>query len=55
MKLVAFEPNKKTYAVVVVGVALGVADRFGVEIPWLVKWLLGFLGQADHHAPFAHG
>lgn len=47
MKLVSFADNKRLYAVVAVGVALGVADKFGVQVPWLVSWLLKLLGQAD--------
>lgn len=45
MAFVAFEPNRKTYAIVVVGVGLGVADKFGIQIPWPVGWALKLLGQ----------
>lgn len=45
MAFVAFEPNRKTYALVVIGVGLGVADKFGIQIPWLVSWALKLLGQ----------
>lgn len=47
MKFVEFGPNKRTYAMVIVALALGVADRFGITIPWLVTWALKFLGQVD--------
>lgn len=43
-RLLEFSKNKKTYAVVAVGLALGVADALGYHVPSYVEWGLAFLG-----------
>lgn len=43
-RLLDFSKNKKTYAVVAVGIALGIADAFGYHVPSYVEWGLAFLG-----------
>jgi hypothetical protein len=41
----------KTYAVVLIGVGLGIAQHFGWQIPSYVDWVLTFLGMgALRHA-----
>lgn len=44
MKFLDFQNGRKTYAVVVVGIALGIAQHFGWHIPSYVDWILVFLG-----------
>src|SRR4051812_20559370 len=45
MKLLDFQNGKKTYAVVLIGVCLGIAQHFGWHIPSYVDWGLTFLGM----------
>jgi len=44
MKFVSFAQGKKTYAIVAIGIALGVAQQMGWHIPAWVDWALTFLG-----------
>lgn len=44
MKFVDFQNGKKTYAVVVIGIGLGIAQHFGWTVPAWVDWGLTFLG-----------
>lgn len=44
MKFLDFQNGKKTYAVVVIGVGLGIAQHFGWQVPSWVDWGLTFLG-----------
>jgi len=44
MKFLDFQNGKKTYAVVVVGIGLGIAQHFGWAVPSWVEWGLTFLG-----------
>lgn len=44
MKLLNWQNGRKTYMVVVVGIALGVADHFGWHVPGWADWALTFLG-----------
>ena len=45
MKFLDFQQGKKTYAVVAIGIALGIAQHFGWHIPSYVDWGLTFLGM----------
>ena len=44
MKFLDFQNGKKTYAVVVIGIGLGIAQHFGWTVPSWVDWGLTFLG-----------
>ena len=44
MKFLDFQNGKKTYAVVVIGIGLGIAQHFGWTVPAWVDWGLTFLG-----------
>lgn len=45
MKFLDFQSGRKTYIVVAVGVALGIAQHFNIHIPSYVDWALAFLGM----------
>lgn len=44
MKFLDPKTGWRTYAVVAVGIGLGIADYFGVHVPSYVDWGLTFLG-----------
>jgi hypothetical protein len=44
MKLLPPKTGWKTYAVVAIGIGLGIAQQQGVHVPGWVDWLLSFLG-----------
>jgi hypothetical protein len=46
MQFVDAKANWKLYAVIVIGLGLGIADKFQVRVPGFVMWLLGFVGRA---------
>lgn len=44
MKFLDFQQGKKTYAVVIIGIGLGIAQQMGWHIPGWADWGLTFLG-----------
>ena len=44
MKFLDLQNGRKTYAVVVIGVGLGIAQHFGWTVPSWMNWGLTFLG-----------
>lgn len=50
MTLLSWADGKKTYITVGLGIALGVAQGFGVPIPSWVDWILGFMGLGFHRS-----
>lgn len=52
MKLLSWQSGKKTYAVMAIGLGLGIAQGFGIHIPAanLMDWGLAFLGLGSLRA-----
>lgn len=48
MQFINLKANWKTYATVVVGIGLGIAQAQGYHIPSYVDWVLGFIGLGVH-------
>lgn len=44
MKILDWQNGKKTYAVILVSMGLGIAQHYGIPIPWWVDWALPLLG-----------
>ena len=45
MKFLDIAQGKKTYAVVVIGMGLGIAQHFGWHVPGWLDWVIGFAGM----------
>lgn len=48
MTFLNFAKGYKTYATVAVGVALGVAQGMGYDVPTWADWVIGFMGLGFH-------